>query len=88
LWPEELGQELPLLPESASPRFRDEESVAVAAEASGYVDAIKDEALIKLAQENDLIIRLAYRPGHFAVERTVLGWVWPHQRFKAVTEVR
>jgi uncharacterized membrane protein len=80
LWPEELGQELPLSPESESPRFRDEESVAVAAEASGYVDAIKDEALIKLAQEHDLVIRLAYRPGHFAVEGTPLGWAWPHQR--------
>lgn len=79
LWPDELGDEPPETCEVDMP-FEQEQAVAVLAQASGYVDAIEDSLLIRLAAEHGLVIRLAHRPGHFAVERSPLAWVWPPDR--------
>ncbi|HJS09285.1 MAG TPA: DUF2254 domain-containing protein [Pirellulales bacterium] len=79
LWPEELGEE-PSSLDTSLPAFHEQEAIAVSADASGYLDAIRDDVLIKLAKENDLIIRLAHRPGHFAVEGTTMAWASPPQR--------
>lgn len=80
LWPEQLGEEPPQ-PAGCEPlRFPQEEAAPINAVASGYVDAINNEILIRLACEQDLEIRLAYRPGHFAMEGTPLAWAWPRER--------
>jgi len=80
LWPEALGDEPPDGRDVDLHAVPQAESAAIAASASGYVDAIRDEALIKLAKEHELVIRLAYRPGHFALEGTTMAWVWPQQQ--------
>jgi uncharacterized membrane protein len=80
LWPEELGHEPPNpinLEQLGLPPLMDEQSVAVDASKSGYVDAINDADLIRLAQDRGLIIRLARRPGHFVVNGGPLAMVWP-----------
>ncbi|QDU26247.1 hypothetical protein ETAA8_13230 [Anatilimnocola aggregata] len=80
LWPANLGSEPPDVCELATLPYPQDEALPVLAEDSGYVDAIQDSMLIKLAKENSLIIRLAHRPGHFAVAGTPLAWAWPPER--------
>ncbi len=47
---------------------------------SGYLQAIDNEKLMKIATENDLLVRLKYRPGNFIVKGNVLVMVWPPER--------
>jgi uncharacterized membrane protein len=79
LWPDEMGEEAPEACELETP-FHQAEAMAVLARGSGYVDAIQDSILIQLAAEHELVIRLAHRPGHFAIEHTPLAWAWPGDR--------
>jgi uncharacterized membrane protein len=79
LWPERLGRELPQS-EAEPPAFPQDDAAPLAAATSGYVDAINEEILMALARENDLVIRLAYRPGQFAVAGMPLAWVSPQER--------
>jgi len=83
LWPEQLGQE-PLNPTASAelgmPPDREGDAVSVAARASGYVDSISDDALLRLAHERDLVVRLTRRPGHFVVQGNPLALVWPGDR--------
>lgn len=79
LWPEEMGEgssEVCELPSS----FQQDEAVAILAKGSGYVDAIQDSLLIRVAKKHSLVIRLAHRPGHFVVEGAALAWAWPPDR--------
>lgn len=77
LWPEELGEEA----EDRDTEVPWEQTpTAIHATSSGYVDAIQDRGLIKLAKAQDLVIRLGKRPGHFVVEGTPLAWAGPKER--------
>ncbi|MBN1631569.1 MAG: DUF2254 domain-containing protein [Thermoleophilia bacterium] len=49
----------------------------VPARKSGYVQAIDQDRLAKLAQEHHLVLRLDYRPGHFLTEDEALVDCWP-----------
>jgi uncharacterized membrane protein len=49
----------------------------VNAENSGYLQAIDDQALLKTAKEHDLILKIAYRPGHFVMADNPLVHVYP-----------
>jgi uncharacterized membrane protein len=49
------------------------------APASGYVQFIKHEALIRLAAEADAVISLEQRPGHFIVRGHRFATVWPRE---------
>jgi uncharacterized membrane protein len=80
LWPADLGADPPEVCALTRVPFQQDEALALLAQGSGYVDAIQDSMLIKLAQEHSLVIRLAHRPGHFAVEGTPLAWAWPSER--------
>jgi uncharacterized membrane protein len=44
---------------------------------SGYLQFIRHQTLIRIANEADAVIRLPYRPGHFLVEGRELASVWP-----------
>ncbi|MGD9724020.1 MAG: DUF2254 domain-containing protein [Pirellulales bacterium] len=79
LWPEQLGEEPSVEQAEEAPSFPAEEAVTIQAGQSGYVDAIRNDTLLKLAKDHDLVLRLAYRPGHFAVAGTPLAEVWPPQ---------
>jgi uncharacterized membrane protein len=80
LWPEDLGQEPPPTRQPESASFPPEQAEPLVSTASGYVDAINEETLMALARDNDLVIRLVFRPGQFAVAGVALAWVWPRER--------
>jgi uncharacterized membrane protein len=62
------GTEPPPVPESAVP---------VPAARSGYVQAARVEALLALARQQQIHIRLRMRVGEHVVAGTTLVWVWP-----------
>nr|MBA3387048.1 DUF2254 domain-containing protein [Chthoniobacterales bacterium] len=80
LYPEDAGRggvrDAEPTEDDLPPRFA-EEAEAVAAKASGYIDAIAMENLLALAKEEDLILRLCHRPGDFVAEGATLVWLWP-----------
>jgi uncharacterized membrane protein len=47
---------------------------------SGYVQAIDTRALLSLARERDLVIRIERRPGHFVIAGRPLMHAWPGDR--------
>lgn len=47
---------------------------------SGYLQAIEDEKLMKIARKHKLLLRLKYRPGKFVVQDSDLVIVWPGER--------
>ena len=57
----------------------DEEACPIKAPGSGYLQAIDDEKLMKLACKHKLLLRLRYRPGKFVVQGSALVMVWPFE---------
>ncbi|MBZ0114030.1 MAG: DUF2254 domain-containing protein, partial [Thermoanaerobaculia bacterium] len=55
---------------------------ALRADDDGYLQIIDSEALIRLAQENDLILRVEKRPGQYVARGSKLVTVWPGERFE------
>ena len=49
----------------------------VPARRTGYLQAIDTEALIRLAEQHDLLVRATRRPGHFITEGAPVAWVCP-----------
>lgn len=78
LWPEELGQGPPKPTEQIEKSDDAEaEGKPIQAAASGYVDAINADELLKIAVDRDVTLRLARRPGHFIVRGNPLAYVSP-----------
>jgi uncharacterized membrane protein len=53
--------------------------------ASGYLQFIKHQDLVRLAAEADAVICLEHRPGHFLVRGHRYATVWPPEAAQAVT---
>jgi uncharacterized membrane protein len=49
----------------------------VRAPRSGYLQFVAYDTLVGIASENDAVIQLLFRPGHFVVEGLPLATVWP-----------
>lgn len=85
LFPSEVGSEAPQDRERPQeediPENYEEDAKEVRCERNGYIQAIDEETLMKTATENDLILKLLYRPGHFLIDGEVLICVWPGARF-------
>ncbi|MGQ9572227.1 MAG: DUF2254 domain-containing protein [Dehalococcoidia bacterium] len=83
LFPAGLGYGSPG-PESGKeqdlPESFEQEAQPIAAEASGYLQAVDNDGLIVLATERDLLLRLERRPGDFVGQEAVLASVWPAGR--------
>jgi uncharacterized membrane protein len=47
---------------------------------TGYIQAVDDSQLIRLAGEHDVVLQLLYRPGRFVVQGAPLLRVWPTER--------
>ncbi len=47
---------------------------------SGYLQFVDADEIIKLASENDLILKFDYRPGVYIIEGEILVWVYPKER--------
>ena len=63
------------------------EGVEVAADKAGYLQLVRYEELVSLAESTDTVIELSYRPGHFITTGLPLARVWPPQQAAAVTRV-
>jgi uncharacterized membrane protein len=84
LFPEHLGQGAPRIPtEPPDAGFLDafdSEALPVAAAGDGYLQFIDGDALMALAMQEDVIIRLERRPGHYVIAGGPLVLVWPGSR--------
>ena len=63
----------------------DDGGVEVPAPASGFLQAIGQGRLVRMATRSGAVIRLVNRPGHFVVEGRPLAVVWPGEAAPAVT---
>ncbi|WP_441251782.1 DUF2254 domain-containing protein [Kitasatospora sp. McL0602] len=54
-----------------------ESGAAIRTPASGYLQYIRHERLVRIAAESDAVLHLPYRPGHFLVQGQPLAVVWP-----------
>jgi uncharacterized membrane protein len=56
------------------------DSAPVNAKASGYLEAIDDEKLIKVARRFDLVVQLNVRPGNYIIKQQPVMWASPLRR--------
>ena len=54
---------------------------SVGARGDGYLQYLDAESLLALAEEQDLILRLARRPGHYVTAGSTLLDLWPGEKF-------
>ena len=85
IFPEKLGQQENPLNGSIKRDYKipttcDREVCQVKAEQSGYLQALDNDALMRIAVEEDLLIHLGYRPGNFITRGSVLVTVWPGEK--------
>ncbi len=85
IFPEKLGQQEnllngPIKRDYDIPKTCDQEVCQVKAECSGYLQAVDNDALMRIAVEEDLLIHLGYRPGNFITRGSVLVTVWPGKK--------
>ncbi|SNB46898.1 DUF2254 domain-containing protein [Geobacter sp. DSM 9736] len=78
LFPDRLGREEPDEPA----QWKVAEDLKAACEeirspVFGYVKALDNDLLMKVAKENDVVVRLFKRPGDFVGEDDVIARVWP-----------
>jgi uncharacterized membrane protein len=59
---------------------------SVGAPSSGYLQFIRHDRLVALAAENDAVIRLLHRPGHFLVRGQLMAKVWPPDATEEVSD--
>jgi len=64
------------------PKNFEQDAHPVHATQSGYLQTIDNEGLMKLAIENDLLLRIEHRPGDFIAPGNVIMIVWPSERFQ------
>ena len=57
-----------------------DEAVGVAAPRAGYIRGVDSEAMMRIASESDLILRIRRRPGDFVGAADTLLLVWPPDR--------
>ena len=79
LFPDRLGHERTAVPTPAGvlPDDFDRDAPAVPSTANGYVQAIDGNALLELATERDVVLRIEAGPGRFVRDGTALVRVWP-----------
>ncbi len=84
LFPDDLGKpgsEAVRAPGAADlPAAFAREARPVGAAEGGYLQLIDADALMDLACEEDLLLRLEHRPGHYLVKGQALVMVWPGDR--------
>ena len=84
LFPENIGRGVPRvpteLPDAGFLDALDREARPVGAAEDGYIQFIDGDALMALAIQEDVIIRLERGPGHYIVASCPLVLVWPGNR--------
>lgn len=82
LYPETIGGEEvagATLPDELPPRLA-EEGVPVLAGQPGYVQGVRDDALMDAASRHDVLVAMQVRPGSHVIDTTVLALVHPAER--------
>ena len=80
-----LGDRNVFGPETAVLRgLLESEGAEVPAPSSGYLQFVRRSALVRLAVEQEAVIRLHHRPGHFVVRGELFATVWPASAAPAV----
>jgi len=84
LFPDHIGREAPMIPTEAPDRgffeVFEKHAQQVGADADGYLQFIDGDALLALAVEEDLVIRLELKPGAYVVSSCPLALIWPANR--------
>ncbi|MDR9501345.1 MAG: DUF2254 domain-containing protein [Desulfurivibrionaceae bacterium] len=84
LFPGNIGRGAPQIPaEPPAADFLDtfdQEARPIGAAGYGYLQFVDGDALMALAMQEDVIIRLERRPGHYVVAARPLALVWPEER--------
>ena len=84
LFPEHIGRGAPMIPtEPPDVSFLeafDRDARPVGAAGDGYVQFIDGQALLALAMEEDLVVRLERRPGNYVVAGSPVALIWPGNR--------
>jgi uncharacterized membrane protein len=84
LFPEHIGRGAPMTPAEPPDANHSEafhkDARQVDADGDGYLQFIDGEALLELAMEEDVVVRLARKPGNYIVARSPLALIWPASR--------
>ncbi|MBW4688561.1 MAG: DUF2254 domain-containing protein [Komarekiella atlantica HA4396-MV6] len=82
LFPEKIGRGEPedSLGVEEIPMSFEEEALPIRANGTGYLQAIDDEELMKIACKHNLLVRLKVRPGKFVVQGSDLVLVFPGKK--------
>jgi uncharacterized membrane protein len=84
LFPKHIAQGAPVIPTEPSDvgglALPHKDARAVGAGADGYLQFMDVEALLALATEEDVVVRLERRPGHYVVAGRPLATIWPGSR--------
>lgn len=82
LFPEKIGRGLSQSGRQVAeiPANFDEDAYPIKATKSGYLQVIDDEKLMQITSEQELIVRLEFRPGKFIVKGSELMMVYPGGR--------
>ncbi|MDX9786943.1 MAG: DUF2254 domain-containing protein [Desulfobacterales bacterium] len=84
LFPENIGRGSPRIPtEPPDAGFLDtfdREARPIGSAGDGYLQFVDGDALMALAMQEDVVIRLERRPGHYVVATRPLALVWPGNR--------
>ena len=62
------------------PEHFERDARPIRAEHNGYIEAVDQDGLMKIATEHDLLICLEQRPGDFAMKGEVIARAWPPDR--------
>lgn len=84
LFPESIGRGAPRIPtEPPDAGFLDtfnREARPIGSAGDGYLQLVDGDALMALAMQEDIVIRVERRPGHYVVATRPLALVWPGNR--------
>ncbi|GET41552.1 hypothetical protein MiSe_63640 [Microseira wollei NIES-4236] len=82
LFPEKIGDDKANYPRQVGeiPANFDSEASPIKATGDGYLQAIDDDELMKIARQYNLLVRVKTRPGKFIVKGTDLAMVLPGER--------
>ncbi|HEY9197840.1 MAG TPA: DUF2254 domain-containing protein [Gammaproteobacteria bacterium] len=90
LFPEQIGEgtDAGRRRDSLLPDGFGERACAVVAPKDGYLQLVDADALMKFAQESDVVVKIERRPGDYVVAGTVLASAWPGQKIDRELEQR
>ncbi len=84
LFPEHIGRGAPTIPaeppDAGFLEALDTDARPVGADEDGYLQFIDGKALLELAMEEDLVVRLTRKPGNYIVARSPLALISPASR--------